>query len=527
VTAAAQVRLHPVNPEDGTRCNGILTIGAKHSTGRTGWDKVIRLRTVFSTVLIAAIMAAGAVANAANVTIPHTFVPGDPALAAEVNANFQAVKAAVDDNDRRIAELFGSAVGRLVVSKSNGDFSTISAALASVTPTAASPVVIDVLPGTFVENVVLKSFVHLRGSGRDVTTVQAANPDLPVITINQLQNVAVTGLALTGGLHGIDIRNALSIIAIQSNTIVANVQNGINNIASSPRIDENLIVANGFHGIFNDNNAEPLITDNVIAFNFEDGVNTHSSNPVLVSNGIIKNADGIKNTDDSRPVIVGNLIEDNSNNGIHNRDLNAISQSEADVTTIAANRIRNNDENGILNDNSSPRIVSNVIEEQKPNNKVPPEDNHGILNINNSNPVIGANMIAFNPQAGILNVNSSPTIVANGIVANQQGGILNEDSAPSIQGNRISLNGVVGVRIAVVVALPARPMVLHNRITQNGPPDVEIVGTPADLNRPNISFNIYDVIVGADNALGGFNLNSAGVEQPPFAQSQRNALGLP
>ncbi|MCF6317877.1 MAG: hypothetical protein L3J83_01140 [Proteobacteria bacterium] len=44
-------------------------------------------------------------ANAANLTIPNTFVANTPAVASEVNGNFGAVEAAVDDNDARIVSL--------------------------------------------------------------------------------------------------------------------------------------------------------------------------------------------------------------------------------------------------------------------------------------------------------------------------------------------------------------------------------------------------------------------------------------
>ena len=39
---------------------------------------------------------------AGDLTIPHDFVSGTPAVAGEVNANFDAVETAVDDNDARI-----------------------------------------------------------------------------------------------------------------------------------------------------------------------------------------------------------------------------------------------------------------------------------------------------------------------------------------------------------------------------------------------------------------------------------------
>lgn len=42
---------------------------------------------------------------ASSVTIPNTFEPGTPARAEDMNTNFNAVKAAVDDNDTRISQL--------------------------------------------------------------------------------------------------------------------------------------------------------------------------------------------------------------------------------------------------------------------------------------------------------------------------------------------------------------------------------------------------------------------------------------
>jgi len=44
----------------------------------------------------------GAQSWAGSVTVPNTFVDGNTASAGEVNANFDAVKSAVDDNDKRI-----------------------------------------------------------------------------------------------------------------------------------------------------------------------------------------------------------------------------------------------------------------------------------------------------------------------------------------------------------------------------------------------------------------------------------------
>lgn len=47
-------------------------------------------------------------------TIPNTFTAGTPAVAAQVNANFSAVKTAVDDNDARITTNAAAIAGTLV-----------------------------------------------------------------------------------------------------------------------------------------------------------------------------------------------------------------------------------------------------------------------------------------------------------------------------------------------------------------------------------------------------------------------------
>jgi hypothetical protein len=55
---------------------------------------------------------ATATAGATDLAIPNTFTAGTPAKAAEVNANFSAVEAAVDDNDARIDALQSGVGGK-------------------------------------------------------------------------------------------------------------------------------------------------------------------------------------------------------------------------------------------------------------------------------------------------------------------------------------------------------------------------------------------------------------------------------
>lgn len=60
-------------------------------------NNTIRMSLVVSGLILSASVLAG------TVTIPNTFSSGDAAVAQEVNDNFSAVKAAVDDNDSSIS----------------------------------------------------------------------------------------------------------------------------------------------------------------------------------------------------------------------------------------------------------------------------------------------------------------------------------------------------------------------------------------------------------------------------------------
>lgn len=67
-----------------------------------------RERSHFWIALVPGLVVLGLVlagAWAGSVSLPHSFVPGTPADANQVNANFQAVAAEVGDNDQRIADL--------------------------------------------------------------------------------------------------------------------------------------------------------------------------------------------------------------------------------------------------------------------------------------------------------------------------------------------------------------------------------------------------------------------------------------
>ena len=180
-------------------------------------------------------------AAGSSLSIPHQFQAGAKAVAEEVNANFEAARQAVNDNDQRLSHLFGEQAQRLVVSKAPGDFQSIQEAIDAVP--VGEPFVIDVLPGTYVENLTMRPDIHLRGAGREVTVVQAADGTQPTILINALENVAISGLAISGGTPGIQVT------------------------AASPTVDQNAVTRNLGHGILNLQGAAPIITSNAVSAN--------------------------------------------------------------------------------------------------------------------------------------------------------------------------------------------------------------------------------------------------------------------
>ena len=180
-----------------------------------------KIVTILTAMALSWLFPAGPV-SASPLSIPYNFQAGSKAVAAEVNANFEAARQAVNDNNQRLTHLFGPQAKRLVVSKAPGEYQSIQAAINAVP--AGESFVIDVLPGVYIENVVLKSNIHLRGAGREVTVIQAAVSGSPTVVIDALANVAITGIAIIGGTPGVQI------------------------IASAPTIDQSAVTQNFGHG---------------------------------------------------------------------------------------------------------------------------------------------------------------------------------------------------------------------------------------------------------------------------------------
>jgi hypothetical protein len=163
-----------------------------------------------------------------------------------------------------------------------------------------------VAPGTYVENIVLKSGVVLQGAGAGVTTIQGTGNG-SVVTANGVDSTTkIDGFTITGG----------------GNTYVGG---GINCDSSNLIISNNIITGNGANvteggGIFVNGLPSPTIRGNTITHNSAlsggGGINCWYSAPNIINNTITENeatyGGGVGCAYGERPTIQGNTISDNT-----------------------------------------------------------------------------------------------------------------------------------------------------------------------------------------------------------------------
>jgi hypothetical protein len=161
----------------------------------------------------------------------------------------------------------GEAKNVIVVAKAGGDFTTITAALASIlttgsgAPSATNPFLIMIGPGVYNETVSLRNFVDLQGAGPGVTTIEStASATTPVkeaatvfasstgLVNTRISNLSIVNRASTNVGIGVGLFGTSTSEITLDNVTVVSLNGGARNLglyirASSPQIRNTTIRA--------------------------------------------------------------------------------------------------------------------------------------------------------------------------------------------------------------------------------------------------------------------------------------------
>jgi pectin methylesterase-like acyl-CoA thioesterase len=196
------------------------------------------------------------------------------------------------------------------VAKSGGDFTSVSAALASITDASAmNPYLVKVAPGVYTDTATLKAYVDIEGSGEGVTILRGLGAASFVGTLNangiipaEVRTLTVESVTSSENVAiGIQINNTDGSLKFTHVTVTAsggaNDTYGIYNYNASPTISDAIITAAGgsnTRAVFNQNASSPAMsnvsatasggTTNVGVFNYS------SASPVLTN--VTANASG-------------------------------------------------------------------------------------------------------------------------------------------------------------------------------------------------------------------------------------------
>jgi pectin methylesterase-like acyl-CoA thioesterase len=183
--------------------------------------------------------------------------------------NLYADRAAVADNasklgGKTVAQVVASVrpAGVIWVAKSGGQFTSLSAALASITNNGPEQrYVIKVAPGTYTEtaSVVLKNYVDVEGSGQGVTTITCAcgSNTAPVFSTSSAV-LRVTGPGLHVSVRGFTVNNTGSNLNYSTGIWTGSA------VPGNVSLDDVTVTATGGtvnYGIHNSGSSSPTMTN--------------------------------------------------------------------------------------------------------------------------------------------------------------------------------------------------------------------------------------------------------------------------
>lgn len=364
----------------------------------------------------------------------------------------------------------------VVVAKSGGDFTTITAALNSITANSASNhFTIYVAPGVYSETVTMKPYVDIEGTGELTTKITytgwvtdafgtvigADNAELRFLTVENTggANYAVaiynnhasprithvTAIGISGIVSSIGVDNEYASPAMTDVTASALDAGGNNfgvfNYNSSPTMTDVTVTSSGGEaavnfGIFTRggtptlNNVTATASDadnNIGVYNWE--TSPTMTNVTAAASGSVSTNYGIKN--DSGMPTLNNVIASASGGvssyGIYNQDSSPIMNNVTASASAAGNA-----NNGVYNTASSPMMVDVTVSASGGTYS------YGVYNYTNSSPTMingtitasgGTNNYGVQNQSASSPTMTNVAVIVSGVTGSSNYGVSNANTS--------------------------------------------------------------------------------------------------
>ncbi|EFO81370.1 hypothetical protein OSCT_0769 [Oscillochloris trichoides DG-6] len=213
----------------------------------------------------------------------------------------------------------------IVVAQSGGDFTSIQAALDSITDASASkPYLVYVAPGVYAERVTMKAYVTIEGAGQEATIIRGTgggSSNASSATVVGASNATLRNLSVqndgSGNSFAFGIYNNSSSPAISHVTVTVSggtANYGIVNNSSSPAISHVTVTASGGtynYGIANYNSSFPPISHVTVTASggtYNYGIyNISSSSPTIRDSAITGSTNSIYNNGGTPKVVYSML----------------------------------------------------------------------------------------------------------------------------------------------------------------------------------------------------------------------------
>lgn len=357
----------------------------------------------------------------------------------------------------------------VAVAKSGAPYSTVSTALASISDASAdNRYLVTVGPGVYNENIQLRPWVDVTGSGRDATVITWTGGDTPsTATVTGADNSQLSNLSVV-------------------NTGGGNYALGIYNTVASPRLrDLDISVTNNTGivtaGIYNNSDASPQISDlniNLTASGTVDTVsgiyNFSSSSPrindtklTVSSSAVSTRLYGVHNEVSCAPQIT-NLDLSLTSSGGSATYLRGVFNTTGCPARIFQSRITvnggTNPATGLYNESSATHVTNCSIQVSADAGT----SSDGVYNSSSDEAVFRHVAITVSAATsancvGLMNLGSS-CLLSNLAVhtsgsAGNNYGIFNSNSSPNIQYCTITGDGTEGAGIGIANSATSRPAI--------------------------------------------------------------------